>query len=127
MVVPQHSPLDFEDVNVNDSDDSQDSPPNRYVHSPPGKSSDSKVPPHNKNNHHHNRNLKPDYLDQKMLMDSMMENDDDDDDNDHGGPVDNLPNIKKSHRPLSHRNSLNSEPNDVLHLLDAAEHLTVRG
>ena len=119
--MPQQSPFDFEDVNVNDSDESQDSPPNQYIHSPPGKSSNSKVPQHTKNNNHHNRNLKPDHLDHQLLIDSMIDDDDDDDDNT-DGPTDNHPIMRKSHR-----SSLNNESSDVFLLLDAAEHLTVRG
>lgn len=121
--MPQHSPFDFEDVNVNDSDESQDSPPIQYIHSPPGKSSNSKVPQHNKNNHHHNRNLKPDHFDQRMLHDSMIEGDDDETDS----PIDKYPIMKQSHRPLSHRLSLNNESSDVFLLLDGVEHLTVCG
>ena len=114
----------FEDVNFNDNDDSQDSPPVQYVHSPPSKSSHPKVVHRNNNS---NRNLKPDHCDQQMLLHSMMEgvdDDDDDDDNDDDQVNNNVP-MRKSNRSSSHRSSSNNESSDVFLLLDANEHLTV--
>lgn len=114
-VMHQQLGFAFEDVSVNDSDESQDSPPLQYIHSPPSKSS------HRNNNNLH-RNLKPDHFDQKLLAESMMEDDDDNDDDQINS---NVP-TRRIQRSSSHRSSLNGESSDVLFLLDANENLTVR-
>lgn len=106
----------FEDVNVNDSDESVGSPPIQYVHSPPSKTSSSRLSRHNNNLNHIPT---PDNLDQQMLFDSMREGDDDEADQ-----IDNNDAPKNIHR-LSHRPRSSAEPGDVFLLLDAKEHLTV--
>jgi hypothetical protein len=98
-VTPRPSPSSFEDVRVNDSDESLDSPPIQHEYSTVSR---------HKNNA--DRNPQQHNFNQEMLFDSMIDDD----------QIDNNRAMKKTNR-LSQK----SESNDVFLLLDADEHLTV--
>jgi hypothetical protein len=104
----------FEDVKVDDSDDSFNSSPIKKQQSNKSKLPNSSIARHNNNASYipkqHN-------FDGQMLLESMLDNVDED-------QRDNNRAIKNNNR-LSHKSQSNNGSNGVFLLLDANEHLTV--
>ncbi|CAF3548356.1 unnamed protein product, partial [Rotaria socialis] len=112
--IPIQSPCSFEDVQVDDSDENYNSPPQRKENSIKSKSSNSTSSPYTSNSNHipkqHN-------LNEQMLLESMLDNEADDQNNNHQ--------TTRNHNRLSHKSSANTDSNGVFLLLNASEHLTV--
>jgi hypothetical protein len=112
IATPKQSGSSFEDVKVNDSDESLDSPPIRKEYFTQSKTSNSTV------SRQSNPIPKQHNFNQQLLLDSMIDNEDDED------QIDNNRAIKKTNR-LSQKFPSNNESNDVFLLLNANEQLTV--
>ena len=109
IATPKQSGSSFEDVKVNDSDESLDSPPIRKEYFAQSKTSNSTV------SRQSNPIPKQHNFNQQLLSDSMIDDED---------QIDNNRAIKKTNR-LSQKFQSNNESNDVFLLLNANEQLTV--
>ncbi|CAF2386562.1 unnamed protein product [Rotaria sp. Silwood2] len=105
--IPSPSPSSFEDIKVDDSDETYSSPPIRKEYGMKSKISNSNPIPKQHN------------FDEQMLLESMLDNDSDDQKNNHHVNRTNN-NNRNSHKP-----STNTDSNGVFLLLNAQEHLTV--
>lgn len=117
ITTPKQSGSSFEDVKVDDSDESYNSPPIRKEHSIQLKTSNSTASHYNNKNSNHIP--KQHNFNQQMLIESMRDDGDQEEDQ-----LDNNRASRTSNR-LSQKLQSNNDSNDVLLLLDAHEHLTV--
>ena len=110
----KQSASSFEDVKVDDSDDSFNSSPIKKQHSTKSKLPNSSI---SRQNNNANYIPKQHNFDGQMLLESMLDNEDED-------QIDSNRAIKNTNR-LSQKSQSNNGSNGVFLLLDANEHLTV--